>query len=182
VENQQCDICAQIAPLATTRRDMMHALRNFIHKPPPVPSEEVVSLEVQEEEMSSESQDVIELQADEQRDTTTPSPQEKTTPQVAVNNNPVNNNLFEDLDMEMPQSEIRQHEETTPDFEEEILDSQAEGEGCAELVTPEKKHDCFNETLLTSLADGRVRGRVVGRKELTDHVEFIYKIQVCWMN
>lgn len=194
VENQQCDICAQIAPLANTRKDVVHALRNFLHKPSSTHMEVVgesvaetgaenkVENKVEEkEEMSlthkeeKEKEDSVIDQSSEGPDATisTPTQEEANFPFATSNSLHIsssNNNLLEDLEMEMPKTDAIMAEEEPPVFEEEILDVQSE--------STKPAHDGFNETLLKSLAAGRVRGRVVGRKEVTDHVEFIFKIQV----
>ena len=189
VENQQCDICAQSAPLANTRKDVVHALRNFLNKPPtevvmPVEKEEEKREEKKddhdlvEEEKNFKEVEVVEEVVDVISEK---SPKEEN--QAGQQEDTLSgNNLFEDLNMEMPPSMAS--EEDSQVFDEEIIDDKSERDVTAETATATTAHDCFNDTLVSSLADGRVRGRIVGRKVLTDHVEFIFKIQVClfWLN
>lgn len=185
VENQHCDICVQIAPLANTRKDVVHALRNFLNKP--VPTETVMTDEKEEEKVEENvEEEVLATAVALQEEEGLEEGQEESISSGQTNN------LFGDLDQEMPRTHTDSEEEEenedrdqdsdedhSPVFDEEIIDVKSESD--INTKTDDSSaitYDCFNETLLSSLADGRMRGRVVGRKVMSDHVEFIFKIQV----
>lgn len=176
VENHQCDICAQLGPQANTRNDVVDALRNFINKPTSTLATEIAP-------------ETLELEEN-----------------TAVEENPVGtsavNNLTSDMNMELPlpdtdneddvervtnEENLQEEEEVVESmkeevapFAEEITDS--ETEECHSVDSAQEVQTlapgCFDQMLKSSLAAGRVRGRVVGRKVLEDHAEFICKFQV----
>mmetsp|Transcript_4040 Transcript_4040/g.6867 ORF Transcript_4040/g.6867 Transcript_4040/m.6867 type:complete len:489 (-) Transcript_4040:311-1777(-) len=182
VENVQCDICAQIGPQANTRKDVVDALRNFIHKPASTPSAEISQVTSEENENEDEEET-------------------STVDEVSAGMSAVNN-LMSDMNMELPSPEVdneddvhvekdtneeklpQKDKESVAPFPEEIVDS--EGEECQSVdsTVPSAQEvkplapGCFDQMLRSSLATGRVRGRVVGRKVLAGHVEFICKFQV----
>jgi hypothetical protein len=169
VENQQCDICVQLGPDANLRKDMVHALRNFIHKPTPAPT----VLEKENDIVVEEVKEVVVEIVD-----------HVVTHAVIEEVKSPSNNLLADINMEQPLSELSDciNDETAP-FAEEIVDSEVDQSECddpsmLESETEAVPRGCFNQMLRSSLMDGRVRGRVVGRKVMTNHVEYICKIQV----
>lgn len=184
VENQQCDICAEIAPHANSRQNVVNALRNYLHRPPSDCEHDVEEKSkyksVIEEETSVES---VSNQFNNDNEKCQEEDLSLSTPEIYVpeqDSFPVNN-LMQDLDMEMCTTENLVESEYEQEIKDEVIDDKVDNTFDAQVddhASLETQRECFNETLNISLTNQRVRGRIVGRRVLDNYVEFIYKVQV----
>lgn len=185
VENVQCDICTQIAPIISTQQNVVSALRNYLHKPnmtDTVAVAPVSNTEKGPDSLASKCPESTEPDEEQNQEVIDEGPSITTAEEI------FKTNLCSEFDSESNSSDI------LPPDNEQICDEGAISQPKLEEITDKESvqepvvteceksftepEQCFDETIINSLADGRVRGRVVGRKVFADHVEFIYKIQV----